>query len=351
MNPDSPRILLLLLGLIGDTMMRIPAVRALREAMPEAEFTGLCHPLTAPILKVNPLFDRVATLDSKAASWRDQARLYLELRRRRFDIVLDFYYGARTPFLAWFTGARRRIGPAPSWQARRLLTDPLPFPLAPVHMIDRHLAIVQPLGVAALRRRWEFPLPAGAAAATREALAAAGIATPPGEGDLVVTAGAGDVSKRWEEEFYEDFLARAASGELGGGRRVLLAADQREPVLVERWRGIAGVQVLPPLTLPQLGALFAAADLVFVPDTGPMHLALANARRLLTFFQSTDPVLHRAERPAYRYLYREVCPYQPCDTKDKHRCELECRRSLPVDEVMAAARELLVGPAWDGTWG
>jgi len=346
----SPRVLAILLGLIGDTLMRLPAVRAVRERHPEARITAVCDPLTAPALRDNPLFDEVLPLDRRGASLASQLAFYRRLRRERFDIALDFYYGARTPLLAYLSGAPRRIGPARGRWARLLFTDPVPFPLPPVHMVDRHLEIVRPLGVTRLTRRWEFPVTEQARRALAERLAGAGVAAP-GEADLVICAGAGDVSKRWDDDFLRELIARVADGELGAGRRALVVADQREPDLAAALLGgVAGrVVALPPLTLPELGALFAAAGLAFVPDTGPVHVAVATAPRLITIYQSTDPQLHRAERPGYCWLYRVVCPWQPCDTRDKDKCHLECRRSLAVTDVLAAAARLLapgapVGP-------
>jgi hypothetical protein len=77
-------------------------------------------------------------------------------------------------------------------------------------------------------------------------------------------------------------------------------------------------------------------------------VALGTAPRLLTWYQSTDPELHRAQRPGYRYHYRVVCPYQPCDTRDKDKCQLECRRSIPPEELLRSAAELLAPGAPTG---
>ncbi len=335
---ESPRVLAILLGLIGDTLMRVPAVRALRSRWPDAHITALCDPLTAPALRDNPLFDEVLTFDRKGLSLLGQWRYYRELRRRRFDVSLDFYYGARTPFLAWACGARRRIGPARNVWARLWLTDPLPLPPEAAHMVDRHLEIVRPLGVTGIERRWEFVVTEEARRSLAARLSAAGVTRGPDARDIIICVGAGDVSKRWDEEFLRELVARVTAGELGEGRRPLIVADQREPRLTS---GLG--EVLPALTLPELGALFAAAGLTFVPDTGPVHVAIATAPRLLTIYQSTDPALHRAIRPGYRWLYRVVCPWQPCDTRDKDKCHLECRRSVTVDEVIAAMADLLAG--------
>ncbi len=343
-----PRVLAILYGLVGDTLMRLPALRALRTRHPGLHLTALCEPLLAPALRADPLFDRVIASERHGAGPLAFWRLVRELRRGRYDVALDFYYGGRTPLLAWLSGARRRIGPAKSRWARLLLSDPVPFPLPPIHMVDRHLEIVRPLGVTALQRSWEFPLPAAANRSLRAALAAAGLGDVPAGRDIVVAAGAGDISKRWDDDLLRQALARIAAGGLGPDRRVLLVADQRAPASLVELAALPGVTPLPPLDLAQLGALFARAALVIVPDTGPLHVALGCAPRVLTFYQATDPALHAAERPGHRYLYRVVCPHQPCDTRLKHLCRLECRRSISPDELLAAAADLLSQDAKTG---
>ncbi len=346
----SPRFLVILLGLIGDTLMKVPFVRALRETYPSAHVTGLCEPLSAPLLQADPVFDEVRVFDRRRLGYWEQVRFYWNLRRARFDVSLDFYFGARTPLMAWFTGAHRRIGPATGRLARLLLTDPIPHPLPQIHMVDRHLGILAPLGITSFRRVWELPLPPGTERRLGERLATAGVIPEPAPDDIVVGVGAGCITKRWDDTFIGETVRRIVAGELGSPRRVLVVADQREPQLTQKWAQVPGVVLLPELALLELGALFAQVGLVFVPDSGLMHLALAKAPRMLTYFQSTDPAWHDAQRPAYRYLYNEVCPYQPCDTEDKDKCQLECRRSVSVTDVLAATRQLLAEPAWNGVW-
>ena len=54
----SPHVLAILLGLIGDTLMRVPAVRAVRLQWPEAHITALCDPLTAPAQRIKRRWPR-----------------------------------------------------------------------------------------------------------------------------------------------------------------------------------------------------------------------------------------------------------------------------------------------------
>jgi ADP-heptose:LPS heptosyltransferase len=331
------RVLAILHGLIGDTLMRVPALRALRDARPDMELLAIADPVSAPVLAINPLFDRVLAWDRRGSGLRWQLRQLRKLRSWAPDVALDFYFGGRTPWIARLSGAPRRIGPARTSAARRLLTDPLPYPLpADVHMIDRFADLVRPLGAGAVRREWEFPVHE----AVRERMLR--LVEAPGVQDVVLAVGAGDESKR----LADDRMLEFARGLTEAGHRVLLVRDWRDPELGEELLRVSGVEALPPLGLPELGALFGAVGLVAVGDTGLLHVALGSARRVVTWYQSTDPVVHRAERQGYRSHYREVCPLQPCDTREKHRCRLECTWSIPVEELLDSVAGLFGAPGW-----
>jgi ADP-heptose:LPS heptosyltransferase len=329
-------------GLIGDTLMRVPALRTLREAHPDMELLAIADPLSAPVLAVNGLFDRVLAWDRRGSAFSWQLDQIRRLRRWNPDVALDFYFGSRTPWIAWLSGAPRRIGPARSATARRLFTDPIPFPLpATEHMLDRFGALVRPLGAGSIRHEWEFPVHEDLRKRMRTALS--GPIGAVKSDDIVLVVGAGDESKRLSDK---GMLGFAGGLVQETGRRILLVEDQREPDLGAALRRLEGVVVLPGLALPELGALFSEVGLVAVADTGPLHIALGTAPRVLTWYLSTDPDVHRARRSGYRFHYREVCEWQPCDTREKHRCQLECTHSIESEELVSSAIELLSGAGW-----
>lgn len=334
---SGPRIVALLHGLIGDTLMRVPALRALRETLPEMHLTAICDPITAPALAGDGLFDEVWVWPRKGRSILGEFSDLRKLRAQRYDVLLDFYFGSRSPRMVFASGAGRRIGPVRHAWARGLYTDPLPYPLDQgAHMLDRILPIVRPLGVETLRREWIFPIhPAVADRAAPEVDA----------DDAVYVAGAGHVSKRLDEEVERRTLAALGSG-THGPRRVWLVRDQRDPRRGDSLLQIDGVEALPSLGIPELAATFAKAGLILTPDSGPLHIALGCAPRVLTWFLSTDPEIHHATREGHRWLYRVNCEVQPCNTRLAQQCELECRNSLDVASLLEAVEALWGGPSW-----
>src|SRR5579884_2179269 len=120
------RIGLLLFGDLGDTLLTVPAVRAIRSTFPDAHLVVLSKALPAEILTALGLADETLVVDKHlfdrpAALLRPGAlvqlfRLYLHIRRERLDTVVLFHHLVTTwgalkfALLSLATGARVRVG-------------------------------------------------------------------------------------------------------------------------------------------------------------------------------------------------------------------------------------------------
>src|SRR5260370_20783467 len=112
------RILIVKLGSIGDIVHTLPALAAMREALPDSEITWAVERGAAEILRDNPLLDRLIEIDTKALrrglmsgetlrAPRQQLRL---LRASAFDLALDFPGLLKSAMVARLSGARRAYG-------------------------------------------------------------------------------------------------------------------------------------------------------------------------------------------------------------------------------------------------
>ena len=143
------KILLVRLRLIGDVVFTTPAVTAIRDAFPEAEITYLVEPAAAPVVQGHPGIDAVKVVPHLRGWRRIAADLALarELRRTRFDLVVDFHGGPRASFLTWATGAPRRVGYAVkgrSWMYTEVV--PRPADLRPRHSVENQWDLLPHLG-------------------------------------------------------------------------------------------------------------------------------------------------------------------------------------------------------------
>ncbi|MFH0778370.1 MAG: glycosyltransferase family 9 protein, partial [Candidatus Eisenbacteria bacterium] len=111
LKPDVKQvrsILVLRPGAMGDVLLTTPALRALKAGFPGARVTALVTRSGEEILKGNPHVDEVIVLDK--SSLLSQARVFPGVRRRRFDLVVDFLCNPRTALISLFSGAPLRLG-------------------------------------------------------------------------------------------------------------------------------------------------------------------------------------------------------------------------------------------------
>ena len=116
---DIRRILVVRLDLLGDLVMTLPAVEALRARWPAAHIAVLCTPAAREIAARCPAVDEVYTYDPRQvrsphwwrrpASIRELAALVGRLRAARFDLALSMH-GEFACLFAWSSGARHRVG-------------------------------------------------------------------------------------------------------------------------------------------------------------------------------------------------------------------------------------------------
>ena len=138
------RILLTQLRRIGDVLMTTPAVAAVRAAHPGAHIAYLTEAPSHHIFRHNPHVDEVLLLPSRAPVPR-QLAFVRDLRRRRFDVVVDFFGNPRSALLTWATGAPRRIGFR--FRGRRYAYTEAVRPLGRLaYSADHKAALVEPLG-------------------------------------------------------------------------------------------------------------------------------------------------------------------------------------------------------------
>lgn len=344
------RILLIKPSSLGDVIHALPVLDGLRTRFPAATIDWLIASAFAPLLEGHPLISGVIPFDrrrygrmakSPGAS-ADFLRFAADLRRRRYDLVIDLQGLFRSGFLAWCTRAPVRIGFHDAREAARLFyTHRIRPPHADMHAVNKNFLIADPLGFAAHPIRFPLELAAHSIEQVDRLLS-----QPNGHNPLpliVIAPGA-----RWETKLWPADRFAATIRELTAfPARCILVGGKEESALCD---AIAASCPTPPLnlagqtTLQELSALIARADAILCHDSAVAHLAAAFDRPLVCITGPTNPKRTGPyDRP--QDVLRLDIPCSPCYFRKLAQCphDHRCMRELCVGDVVTALRNRLNG--------
>jgi lipopolysaccharide heptosyltransferase II len=354
------KILLVRLRLIGDVVFTTPAVTAIRDAFPDAEITYLVEPSAAGVVRGHPGIDVVQVVPH-VRGWRRIAAdlaLALELRRSRYDLVVDFHGGPRASLLTWATRAPRRVGYAVkgrSWMYTEVV--PRPADLRPRHSVENqwdlllHLGRPLPASPDRLRHRVRMDESPAAAATVERRLAEAGIG--PSERLVVVHVSAGNPFRRWPADHFVELAVQLAAN--GPDRRIILTSGPSEAeaarAIVERARQRlpAGsgdrIRTGDEYSLVELRSLVARAAVYVGGDSGPLHVAATSDVPIVGLYGPTLPVRSAPWRPTSTptaAVERLDLACRPCDQRRCVTDDFRCLTGIGPGEVVAAVEQVLV---------
>jgi heptosyltransferase-1 len=270
---DRPRVLIARMSAIGDTILTLPVVCALRSFFPNAFLGWVVERGSSSMVLGHECLDQVIVLPR---GWftrpREILRARRELARFRFDVSIDCQGMTKSSLACRLSGARRRIGF--SGEHGRELSRWINNHLVPTqnpHVTARSLELLEPLGIHRPPVEWRLPIDRDSRRNVDEGLG--GFQLP--HGFAVINPGATWASKRWEIDRFAAVARHVARNHnlptlvVWGGPDELQWAEQ----IVEASAGSA--RLAPPTSLLELAALIQRARVFVSADTGPLHMAVA----------------------------------------------------------------------------
>ena len=329
---------------VGDSLMTIPALRALRRVLPDAHITLVIRPGTKGIFSEADFIDEILVYDRKNAfSIVAQVR---EWKRRKFDLAVLFQNAFEAALIPFLAGVPLRLGYATE-SRQALLTHPLPLP---EWRHDRHEVFYYLYLVTALEQMLfgrsviceaepdaSIQISEARKAQAAELLRAYGVS----EADAVVAICPGSINsraKRWPAESY----ALLADRLIESKRRVLFIGSKDETDVSEdvtRRMRQKPIVLTGKTTLDQITAVLDRADLIVTNDTGPAHIGAALGRPTIVIFGPTNPLTTRPFAPE-AVILRHPPDCAPCMLRD---CPIDhrCMTAITVDEVFEQSHALL----------
>ncbi len=334
------KALLVRLSSIGDVVHTLPALAALARAGHQAGW--LVEPASRVLLEGHPLLTQVAPVPAAKAFRIADARATLRaIRSQGYDVAIDFQGLWKSAAWARLSGARRIVGYGKAWRREApsalLMSERVDLPPEAVHVIDKNLALLRPLGIDAVGLR-DFPLlaPPDSAERVERGLAALGLGP-----FVILNPGGGWASKLWPAEGF----GAVAKGLRDRGLAAVVSWGPGEDGLADRVVASAeGAAVRSfPTSLLDYVALARRARLVVAADTGTLHLACAVGTPVVGIFGPTDPARNGPFSPRDEVV-RRVPPCAPC-----HRrvCSSHAgiMATIPAADVLSAVDRRLADAA------
>ena len=329
---------------VGDVVMSVPALRALRLLFPEARITVVARPGAADIFTGADFIDDVLIFDRAGLGsvWRQIG----EWRRQRFELAILFQNAFEAALIASLARVPIRCG----YDTERrgfLLTNPLP---QPEWKDRRHESFYYLNIVAAVEQLWnetssiesseprfDLEVAENRKQQARDLLQSNSVV--PGAPLVLLCPGSiNSRAKRWPAERYAALGDRlkesgaqvvliGSAGEMDVSQEVCKHAQHQPLVLTGQ------------TTVAQAAALISVADLLITNDTGPAHIGAALRTPTLVIFGPTNP-LTTYPMSTQAEIIRHPPDCAPCMLRD---CPIDhrCMTAISPDEVFARASAVL----------
>jgi heptosyltransferase-2 len=313
------RILIRSSNWLGDAVMSVPAVRAIKNGRPDAHVSIAVPEKLAALWKIVPEVDEIVALPSKSVV--AAARLFR--RRPPFDVAILFPNSLRSALEVFLAGIPRRVGWRGHW--RRWLINQCPrqsTPLGIVHQTYKYLELASTLGAVV---KPEFP-PANSIT-DRRAQFRFGLCPGAEYGTAKQWPRFAEVAQEIAGRFPVQWILFGTAGDGAVGARVAEALGDK------------CLNRIGQTTLEQLINELRDCDLLLTNDTGTMHLADLLRVPTVSIFGSTEPLRTGPLGHGHR-IFRHHVECSPCFLRE---CPLDfrCMDAVTSAEVVAGIEQMI----------
>jgi lipopolysaccharide heptosyltransferase II len=338
----ASRLLIIRLRSLGDSILMLPLIEALHAWRPELQLDVVTESPFAPVFSGHPAIHDTLVLRHRAQGgpgW-SRGRSLVEIRRRRYPIVVNLHGGTTSALLTLASGATDRLGQE-GYRNRWAYTAMIPsssrvWQRYDLHTVEHQLSLMRWLQLPVpATPRGRLPLDPNARAQVRQRIVSQGI-----EEYILIHPTATLFTKQWKEANYAelaDLLFRSCSLPV-----VFTAGATESQVLFDiRKQARIAHSYWSDLTLQELFGAIQGCRLFVGNDSGPTHVAASLGKPVVVVWGSSN---YRAWRPwgtRYELIKSDLdcipCPGYSCAVYGSPRCILD----ITVQRVFEACRKML----------
>jgi heptosyltransferase II len=328
---------------IGDAVMTMPALRAIKRANPDARISLLVKPWVSPLFEKDPDVDQIILYSDSYRGISGKFRLAQVIRKNEFCLAVLFQNAFEAALLAFLAGIKRRVGYSRDGRSF-LLTDAVDCDehARSLHQIGYYLNLLDKSGIPVKDEIPWIYLGIEERIAARDRLKNLKrpvIGLNPG-----ATFGS---SKRWHPARFSEVAFRVIS-ELKGNA-VIFGGPSETGIAEEIERefiNFPGGPELKPQLLNMAGrtdvreliSLISECDLLVTNDSGPMHIGYAVRTPVVAIFGSTSPE-HTGPVGRHDVVIKKSLDCAPCLKRECRKKALDCMGMITSEEVFYAVKE------------
>ncbi len=318
---------------IGDVVLSTITLDNLRKDFPEAEIDYLTEKPSDAFLKITVNINNVLVLNK--STLKDKISTILKVRKRKYDLVFDFYSNPFTAQITFFSGAKYRAG-FPYVGRKYAYNLYGPEERDKYHSAILHLKFLDKLGLNSDAQNIHFGIDAES-----QSKADFFFFNNFSESDLVIAvspSGGWDSKKAPIEKFAE--FADEAATHLNAKILIMWGPDDKNEAEAISSLMVNKAYLAPPTSIVEMGAFFKNANLTLANDSGPMHISAAVGTPTLGLFGPTAP--------EFQGPFGKKNDYIILDDLDCIRCNLlkcprnkECFYNIGTSSVIDKMKRML----------
>lgn len=330
---DSIRnILVIALKRGGDTMLSIPAFRAIKESLPQSRITVFANTYVKEILERIEYIDNTVAYEN-GISFFQKASLVRKLSRSQFDLAVDLTcdYTFEGALWTYLSGAAYRVGYS-TYGRGFLFNMAVKHERGSVHVIDEILNIVNSINLDTQDKNLKISASKEALETTRQFLRERDVK----DEDLLIGIHAGGYyqTQRWLSERFADVADRLIKKYKA---RVILMGGSKEEGLINQIKKNMINEPLIFLNQPirNLLAIIQLCHLLVCNNSGPLHMATALGTSTVSTMGPTIPERWWPYGQGH-VVIRKNLPCMPCNEGHCRLKTFDCMRLITVEEVFKA---------------
>ena len=334
---NNVNILVIKISAIGDIILSIPSLAAIRKHFPGAKIVMLVGTKAREVISNCPYIDELVVFDEER---QGRLKKILEfsriLRRESFDIVIDLQNNRSSRLLGFFSMSPKRIG----YKSKKfdfLLTNRVDGVKLQIPPVEHQFKLLRNLGIQGPPEKLHlFPLESDQHNIDKM-LESEWLS----EKQILVGINIGSSAlwetKRWAVENFIKLCRKFSQKDI---RVVVTGSKQDMPVVEKLISSLKSkpINMVGKTTLMELACLIKRCKLFITGDSAPLHIACAMSTPCIALFGPTDPQRHRQPTSSTLVIHKKL-DCSPCYKKFCNN--IKCMQKISVEEVFETAVSML----------